>query len=305
MANPVDSEDQKTVNQLEHLLNVQNELGEGPVWNVQQQALYWVDIKQSRLYRYFPAQNAITRIDLRQAIMCYGFCPDGRLITACDSGLAYWDEATGQFEVIDSPEADKPERRFNDGAVDPAGRFWAGTMNEADEYNPVHALYRVDADGSVHQVLDDVMLSNGIGWSPDHTIMYFADSGRRQILKFDYDLKTGAIQNRRVFAALTEAEGIPDGLTVDSLGCVWNAIWDGGKVIRYSPDGKRLAEIELPVRRVTSCAFGGEHLNELYITTAHFGLSPAERAQQPKAGDLFRLKTDVIGLVEPHFSMSA
>lgn len=290
------------MSQLEHLLDVQNELGEGPVWNARQQALYWVDIKQSRLYRYFPAQNTVDRIELQQAIMTYGFCADGRLITACALGLAFWDEATGQFDVIGDPEADKPLTRFNDGGVDPAGRFWAGTMNESDMEGAYNALYRVDPDLSVHRVVDGVILSNGVGWSPDHTIMYFTDTSLRQILKFDYDLRTSGISNRQVFIEIPEDEGSPDGMTVDSEGCVWSALWDGSKVIRFSPRGERLLEVEVPARRVTSCVFGGERLNELYITTAHFGLSAEQRKQQPLAGDLFRLKTDTTGMVEPLFA---
>jgi sugar lactone lactonase YvrE len=292
------------MSQLEHLLNVQNELGEGPVWNVQQQALYWLDIKQSHLFKYFPASNEVRRFDVQPALTAFGFCTDGRLITAGLGGLAFWDEATGQFDMIGHPEADKPARRFNDGAVDPAGRFWAGTMNEADGANPVHSLYRVDPDRSVHKILDDVMLSNGIGWSPDRKIMYFSDTGRRQILKYDYDVSSGAISNCQIYVDFLQQDGSPDGLTVDSEGCVWCAMWDGGKVIRFSPTGERLLEVPVPARRVTSCAFGGERLNELYITTAHFALSAEERGRQPLAGDLFRLKTDTTGQVEPLFAGS-
>lgn len=290
------------MNELEHLINVQNELGEGPAWNAQRQALYWVDIKQSRLYRYFCATRAVDCIKLVQPIMAYGFCADGRLITVCASGFAFWDEQTGSFEFINHPEADKPATRFNDGAVDPAGRFWAGTMNESDVSSPSNTLYRLDTDLSVHKVLDAVTLANGLGWSPDYSIMYFTDTGRRQIWKYNYDIATGSVHHPQVFVELPESEGFPDGMTVDAEGCVWSAIWDGGKVIRFSPTGERLLEVEIPAKRVTSCAFGGEKYDELFITTANFGLSEKDRQQQPYAGDVFRLKTDTVGMAEPQFT---
>ena len=290
------------MSQLEHLLNVQNVLGEGPLWNARQQALYWLDIKQSQLFSYAPAQNEVKCYDVHPALTAFGFCADGRLITAGLGGFAFWDATTGRLEALGDPEADRPATRFNDGAVDPGGRFWAGTMNEAEGTSPLHALYRLDADRTIRTMIDDVMLSNGIGWSPDQKIMYFSDTGRRQILKFDYDLSSGAIHNRQIYTGFLDDDGSPDGLTVDSEGCVWCAMWDGAKVIRFSPAGERLSEVAMPVSRVTSCAFGGERLDELYITTASFALSPEERQRQPLAGDLFRLKTDTTGLPEPLFA---
>ena len=215
--------------------------------------------------------------------------------------MAFWDEDTHQFDPISHPDADKPQRRFNDGGVDPTGRFWAGTMNEADAESRIHSLYRLDTDLSLEQVLDDVTIANGLGWSPDHTIMYFTDTFRHTIFAYDYDLSTGAIKNRRPFIEIPEAEGYPDGLTVDSAGCIWSAIWGGSKVIRFDPQGQRLTEVSLPVAQVTSCAFGGANLNTLYITTAWTGLNWRARLKQRRAGDLFCVQTDTPGLPEPCF----
>ena len=290
-----------TMNQVQHLLSVQNELGEGPVWDTRRQLLYWVDIKQARLHRYNPASGDHHATALTSPIMALGFREAGGLVVACGRGLAFFDEDAGRFDPIANPEGDKSQVRFNDGSVDPAGRFWAGTMNESDIESPVHSLYRLDVDLSLDKVIDDVTIANGLGWSPDHATLYFTDTVRRTIFAYDYDTATGAIKNRRPFIEIPEVEGYPDGMTVDSEGCIWSAIWGGSKVARFDPQGRRIAEIPLPVAHVTSCAFGGKNFDTLYITTAWTGLDAQARRQQPQAGDVFCLQTDTPGLPEPRF----
>jgi sugar lactone lactonase YvrE len=221
---------------------------------------------------------------------------------ATQKGFAFWNEQKQELEYIADPEADKPDNRFNDGAVDSAGRFWAGTMDTSADGRPVGALYRLDPDGSVHTMETGIGTSNGIGWSPDNTIMYFVDSPLRTIFAYDFDAATGNIANRRTFVSTAGEVSEPDGLTVDSEGCIWCAYWNGAKIVRYTPHGKVERVLAVPALRVTSCVFGGPHLDELYITSSGADLTDGQRKQYPLSGDLFRLKTDIRGLEKYKFA---
>jgi sugar lactone lactonase YvrE len=289
------------VSNVEHVLTAQDELGECPLWDAAEQALYWVDIEGNRVHRYEPATG---QHEIRQPgfpMTAFGFRASGGWITAAKNGLAFWNWQTGAYEFVVDPVADQPNIRFNDGVVDRHGRFWAGTVNEADLNAPDSSLFRLDPDGSVHQLDTGFATSNGMGLSPDGKTLYFVDMFHGKILAYDHDPATGAVENRRIFASVPEAAGFPDGITVDSEGFVWNAHWGGWKVTRYDPTGKIEREIHLPVQNVTRCAFGGEQLDILYINSAWYGLSEADRQNQPWAGDLFCVQTDVKGLVEPKF----
>ncbi len=287
--------------QVEHILSTQDELGECPIWDPQEQALYWVDIEGGRVHRYDPATKTHQLVEPEFPITAFGLRASGGWVTAAKNGLAFWDPQSGGYGFIGDPVADIPNVRFNDGVVDRQGRFWAGTINEEDFYAPDSSLYRLDADGSIHQVDAGFATSNGIAVSPDGQTLYFVDMFNGNILAYDHDPATGNVENRRIFASVPEEAGYPDGLTVDSEGFIWSGHWGGWKVTRYDPAGKIEREIKLPVQNVTRCAFGGERLDELYITTAWFTLSEADRKDQPLAGDLFRVKTEVKGLVEPKF----
>ena len=183
--------------------------------------------------------------------------------------------------------------------MDRRGRFWAGTMTVE---GATSALYRLDADASVHKMESGITIANGLGWSPDNKIMYFTDTMIHTIYAYDFDLESGSIANRRVFAHDPDLPGLPDGLCVDSEGCVWSARILDWRIVRYDPDGRVEREIRLPVKNPTSCAFGGENLDELYVTTAAIGLTDEEARQQPLAGDLFRIHTGIVGQVEPSFA---
>jgi sugar lactone lactonase YvrE len=217
-------------------------------------------------------------------------------------GFAFWDPQNPGLDFIANPEAERPHIRFNDGGVDGRGRFWAGTMNDQDSASPDGCLYRLDPDLSIHRMATGFTVSNGTAWSPDHKTMYFTDTFRQVILAFDYDLDTGTISNQRPFAHVPAEDGFPDGHTVDSEGCLWSTHWGGWKITRYDPSGKVERQIRLPVANVTSCAFGGENLDELYISTAWLTLDEATRAQQPLAGDLFRLRLGIKGFEQPKFA---
>ena len=285
----------------EHLLGVGNELGEGPLWDHRSQLLYWLDIQNALIYRYEPVTGNHKTFGVPTRVTVLGLREKGGFVAGTAEGLGYWDPVTGALDLFADPEAGRPHIRFNDGAVDPLGNFWAGTMNENDPMAPDGALYRLDAKGSVREVAEGFTVSNGIGWSPDRKTMYFTDTFRCVIMAFDYDRSTGAIANRRTFIRVPEGEGSPDGLTVDSQGFVWSAQWGGWQVVRYDPAGQVERRIRLPVANVTSCAFGGQALDQLYITSARAGLREAERKAQPLAGDLFLLRTEVQGQAENTF----
>lgn len=288
------------MNTAEPVLSIQNALGEGPLWSVDEQALYWVDIHDNCFYRLTPNNGEYQRFEVGLPVGCLAVTDIGRLLLGTQRGLALWNPDSEQLTFLMN-EAYEPEGRFNDGAADRQGRFWAGTMSNKPENN----LYRLDPDGQVHVMQTGVTISNGIGWSPDNTIMYYSDSGPGIIYAYDFDAGTGTISNRRTFVLPSDTDDVPDGLTVDSEGFIWCAHWGSWKVKRYDPDGNIEREIELPVKLPTSCMFGGPDLNELYITTARSPLSEAEKEQQPHAGDLFRIETDVRGLPEPVVHLDA
>lgn len=282
--------------EVEHLLPTRNELGEGPLWSPEEKRLYWVDILAGNIHRVTPGSSDIETFAIGQPVGSMGFRATGGFVLALKHGFHFWHPPTGQLDFIIDPEAHKPHTRFNDGKVDRRGRFWAGTMDD----NGNSVLYRLDPDCSLHHMQTGVTCSNGIGWSPDDQTMYYTDSQVRTIFAYDYDLEMGAISNRRVF--LRHEHGEPDGLTIDSEGCVWTAIWNGWTVERYDPDGRLMARIDMPVQSPTCPTFGGEGLNELYVTSAWYPVGAADRQSQPLAGDLFRIHTDVTGMPEPKFA---
>lgn len=273
-------------------------LGEGPVWVAAEQALYWVDIVGGKLFRWsegtgpvqIPIDLPLCSIVPRKGGGYLGGAAPGIVAIAADFGM----------EQIVDPEPDLPGNRFNDGKVDRAGRFWAGTM-DAREQGASGSLYRLDPDLTCTPIDSGYTVTNGPAFSIDGRTMYHTDSGRQTVYAFDLDAQ-GNASNRRVFAQFGAGDGYPDGMTVDSDGCLWIAFWDGWCVRRLSPQGERLTEIPTPVQRPTSCAFGGERLDELYITSARRDLGAAELAHQPQAGGVFRCRPGVIGLAEVPFA---
>ena len=287
------------MDEVEHLLAVGNRVGEGPRWNVAEQALYWVDIEGQAIWRYHPADGRLEHWDIGLPVGVLAFRAAGGLVLATRDGFAFWDPAAPALRFIADPEADKPGNRFNDGGVDPQGRFWAGTMGGGD---PVGSLYRLDPDGAVTRMETGVGTSNGIGWSPDGRTMYFTDSPAKVIYAYDFDPATGAIANRRPFIHTPGEAGVPDGLAVDVEGYIWSARWNGWKITRYDPSGRAVREIPVPVALVTSCAFGGPDLDELYITSAWSELTADARRAQTAAGDVYRVRPGVRGAAEPKFA---
>jgi L-arabinonolactonase len=278
-----------------------NKLGEVPVWDVAEQALYWVDIEKRLLQRFRLADGDVRIWTMPERIGSFALRRDGGLVVAFESGFAFYDLETGAVERLAAPEAHIPTNRFNDGKCDREGRFWAGTM---DDRLTAHSggLYRLDPDLSCHRMDGGIGISNSLAWSPDDRTMYFADTLDRTIYRYDFDRSRGAVSNRRVFATTHARPGSPDGSTIDAEGFLWNAEWDGWAVVRYAPDGSVDRVVELPVEKPTSCMFGGPDLATLYVTSAVWDLTPAQRERQPQAGGLFAVDVGVRGLPEPRFA---
>lgn len=276
------------------VLDARARLGEGPLWHPGEQALYWVDITAPALRRLDPASGRDESWPLPAAIGCFAFREAGGLVVALQTGLALLDPASGALTPLVRPAQEPPGNRFNDGKCDRAGRFFAGTMDDA-EAACTGALYRLDPDLSLHHMRGDVFISNGLGWSSDDRVMYFTDSPRREIRAYDYDIATGAMTGERVFARIAPDAGFPDGLCVDAEDHVWSAHWGGARLTRWRPDGTIERVVPMPVPQPTSCCFGGPGLATLYVTSARKGLDEAALAAYPLSGGVFALEPGVRG----------
>lgn len=289
--------------EVEHVLEIRNVIGEGPVWHSQEGFLYWVNfIGDYQILRFSPQTRRLEVFDTGTPVMALGIRKAGGFVAATGNGLANWDIQRKTFEPFSDPLAGRAGIRFNDAATDSKGRFWVGTLNDNNPKGPDGELFCLQGDHSWCLMDKDITVSNGIGWSPDRKIMYFTDSFRYAIYAYDYVAESGTIANRRIFVETSPEGGLPDGLTVDTEGFVWSAYCGGWRVVRYNPEGKVDREYRLPVANPTSCAFGGEHLDELYITSAALGLSEEDKRQHPQSGDLFCLKPGVAGMDEPRFA---
>ncbi|KQV44116.1 MULTISPECIES: SMP-30/gluconolactonase/LRE family protein [unclassified Rhizobium] len=284
------------------VLDFQAALGESPLWSVAEQALYFVDIKRCRIHRYDPATEALATMELPEEVGCIALARGGGFIAGLRSGLWLLDaDGTPQKKLADNPE-DQTISRFNDGGVDPAGRFVAGTVDETREKG-IASLYRYDSRGLV-RLAEGLLTSNGVAFSPDGRRLYHSDTLRYTLYIYDYDPATGAATNRQVFARFGSEtdKGRPDGGAVDAEGCYWTALFEGGRVQRYAPDGTLLAEYPVPAKCPTMIAFGGPDMKTLYCTSASIGRPAEELAEYPHAGALFSMRTDVAGLARPLFN---
>lgn len=263
------------------------QLGEGPVWDDQLNRLLWVDIVNGRVSAWYPEVRRVETYGFAGQIGAVALTAQpNRVIAATDRGFAMLDLDTGERIDGGDPETDLPDNRFNDGKCDSRGRFWAGSLNENGRNDA--ALYMLDRSGAISKKIAGVSCSNGLAWSLDDRTFYYIDTPTRQVVAYDFDVATAAITNRRVVVEVDPADGLPDGMTIDAEGMLWVALWGGWKVARWNPHtGAKLQEIKLPVSQVTSCAFGGRSLNDLYITSARKGFTPAALAAEPHAGALF------------------
>jgi sugar lactone lactonase YvrE len=266
-------------------------LGEGPVWDDRRGELFWVDVLNRRVHRFDPRAGRSRVYDVGDLVGSLALTRDESLLLALRHRLARLDLESGEVHPLLDVEPGRDANKLNDGKPDAHGRFWFGSFSQNEGEA---ALYRYDPDGSLHVMQEGMTGSNGLDWSPDGRTFYLTDSGDGKIYAFDFDEARGAISNRRVFADLSGST-TPDGLAVDAEGHVWSAQFDGGHVLRFSPEGKEVSRVALPVKLTTSCAFGGEGLRELYVTTASVELSEAELDEHFHSGDLFRVPVHVAG----------
>ena len=292
------------------ILDCKDKLGEGIIWDPGEGVLWWVDVPMpSVIHRLDPQSGQHDEWPMREMVMSLSKRRDGRLLVASHHGLNIFDPKDGSLKRIAAPEADKPLNRCNDGGTDAAGRFWFGTMrNNIGDHNAYLAvpesagtLYRVGPDLVPVPMDGSIGIANATCWSPDAKTMYFADTLVGAIYAYDYDLDLGAIANRRILAAPEDC-GYPDGCTVDAEGYLWNARWEGGCVLRITPDGSIDRVLKVPASRVTCCTFGGPDLGTLYITTSRLHLTAEELANQSQAGGIFAVRPGVSGLCPVEFA---
>ncbi len=286
---------------VERTLKMEAKLGEGAFWNHKTNALYWIDIEGKQFHIYTPADNSNTTFDLPSRIGTVVPTSEGNALLALEDGIYSLNLKTKKIELFSAIEKDIPTNRFNDGKCDPAGRLWAGTMR-MDETEAAAKLYSIEADGSYKERLDKITISNGIVWTKDAKTMYYIDTPTSNIRAFDYDKASGDISNERIAVRVPNSLGFPDGMAIDENDKLWVAMWNGNAVIQFDPlTGQVLRKLEVPAHNVTSCAFGGENLSTLYITSARVDMSEEELQEFPDAGSIFKIDLNTKGVPSPFF----
>ncbi len=272
-------------------------VGEGSLWDHANQCLLWVDILDHKIFSFDPKTGRNSGFDLGQDIGTIVLTESGLWAYADQNGIGFLDPETGNRTEGSKPEQANPHIRFNDGKCDPRGTFWAGTM-AYDCREGAGVLYEFDASGVVKEKITNTTISNGLVWNSNGTKFYFIDSMTYEVHCYDYDLKTGNIQNKEVVACIDKAMGLPDGMAIDAEDFLWVALFDGSKVVRINPqNGEIVFQVVLPVPKVTSCAFGGPDLDELYITTACYLMDADQLDQYPLSGSLFKVKLPYKGVL--------
>jgi sugar lactone lactonase YvrE len=249
--------------------------------------------------------NALRSISTPSMIGSFALCTDGNILAAMQDGFIFIDRITGAVSPLSDPEAAFPDNRFNDGKTDPAGRFWAGSMSLSGEKGTGN-LYMVDQQLNVKKQIENVSISNGLCWSLDQRFFYYIDTPTMEVVCYDYDNQTGEITNKTTVITIPAKEGYPDGMTIDSEGMLWIAHWEGWQVARWDPStGNKIDSIHLPVSLVTSICFGGENMDDMFITSARVGLTDEQLAEEPLAGSSFIIsKTGFKGFTLPAFNLS-
>lgn len=288
---------------IEVVADIKTVLGESPLWDVEEQRLYWVDIVDRRIFRCTDDGREIRAWDVPEMVGAVALRSQGGAVVALTNGFHFLDFDTGECEPIHDPEPNQPGTRMNDGKVDRQGRFFAGSM-DMDGSGGLGALYRLDPDLTCHTIATDIAVSNGPCWSPDNRTFYFTDSRAKTIWAYDYDLATGTPSNRRTFLELDrDAVPSPDGSTVDAEGYLWNARVYQGQLIRYAPDGTVDRTVDMPVKKVTSIMFGGPNLDIIYVTSMAKPPKPHHPPDGVLRGSVFAVHgLGVQGLPEPRFA---
>jgi L-arabinonolactonase len=280
-------------------------LGEGPLWDVQEQKIYWLDSLGNKAFRANADGSHMEKWDLPQKVGSMALRKTGGAILCLQTGLFNFDFKSGEAALLFDPEPDLPTNRLNDGKVDRRGRFVFGSM-DTKETDKSSSLYRLDPNLSLHTLEDGIIVSNGPCWSPDSKTFYFADSWAMEISAYDWDEATGTPSRKRTFVAFDKRQretGVPDGATVDAEGCLWSAAVFSGELRRFTPDGKLERAVQLPVRNVTSVIFGGPNLDIIYFTTIGQIHLPGLPNDPPPGGSLFAIyDLGIKGLPEPRFA---
>ena len=271
-------------------------LAEGPVWDHRDQTLWWVDILEGNLYNYHPEARSHSSFAVGQYLGAAVPREKGGFVLALAEGFAFFDPDTRQLDFIHDPEADKPGNRFNDGKVDPAGRFWAGTTEFLHE-EVTGSLYCLSPETmNIQKTLSSVHISNGLAWTKDAQTFYFIDSPTQQVQAFDFDLPQGSLSNGRIVLDFAPEMGTPDGMSIDDHDHLWIAFWGGSKVACFDPiSGKQLDQIDVPAVKTTSCTFGGPDRDTLFITSA-------AKEGDPYGGAIFSAKPGVKGPLSSFFA---
>jgi len=286
--------------QAELLVDSRNHHGEGVLWNPRDGRLWWTDIEGCSLWNYDPVSQTSDRHMMSERVCCFAPRVDGGLIVAFADRVALLDLDTGDETLLCAFEPENTETRLNDGRTDRSGRLIVGGMNEVSGAANSSVL-SIGTDHSVTRLVEGVACSNSTCFSPDGSIMYFADTPDREIVAYDYARETGEVSNRRLFASFQNEPGLPDGSCVDAEGGVWNAEWEGHRVVRIAPDGTLDRVIDVPVWKPTCCAFGGPDLDTLYITTSRLLCDEEVLAREPESGGLFAVKPGVRGVLDTPF----
>lgn len=266
-------------------------VGEGTLWHAGEQKLYWLDIPNGSIYRYDPREGRHERIYAGEVIGGFTIQADGSLLLFMARGaVRTWKR--GELSTVIEEIPEERETRFNDVIADPEGRVFCGTMSTPKRPG---CLYRLGRDGKITRLLEGIGISNGLGFSPDRKRLYYTDSAKGEIYVFDYDKAGGTISNQRVLIRVPASEGEPDGLTVDAEGYLWSARWNGGCIVRFSPEGREVLRVELPARKVSCLTFGGMDCQDIYISTAG---GDKRDEEGPGAGALFCLNLGIRGRAE-------
>ena len=277
-------------------------LGEGAFWDYKKKQFIWVDIEKKRLHIYNPLKKENRIINMPSKIgTIVPSEEENKVVVALENGIYVVNIETEEINLLSDVEALVTENRFNDGKCDPNGNLWVGSMH-LKQTKPNGKLYKVDDHGKTTPMLENVTISNGIVWTKKGDVMYYIDTPTGNIRAFDFDLKTSTISNERIAVKVNEKDGFPDGMTIDENDMLWVGMWNGNAVAQYNPKtGKLISKIKVPAHNVTSCAFGGDNLDTLYITTASVDMTKEERIKYPLAGSVFIAVPGVKGVKSSYF----
>lgn len=288
------------MSQVEVALKIKASLGECPRWDEKEQVLYWLDINAGQLHRLDPKTGEDTFLQFDEEIGCFSLREKGGFVLAMRTGLYTIDGWDTERTFIADPEEGMDKNRFNDGRCDEKGRLFTGSVYPPKDYGGA-SIYSLSPNGNVKKWIKDLLTANGIAFSPDNKTFYYADTPSHAISRCDFDLESGEVSNCSVFHQFPHGNGRPDGASVDSEGYYWSALYEGGRVVRVSPQGEIVQEIAIPAKCPTMVAFGGDDLKTLYITTVG-GRPDEELAQYPDSGSVFSVRVDVAGRVENRFA---